>query len=104
MNLVFFKDAIKHLLRISRILRQPRGNAMLVGVGGSGRHVRTFFFFTLNYKTFGDLIPPPDLIPTLKILVSKVKWILEAEYFHFYSFCSVLQNLKKHCLVSLYCL
>lgn len=37
MNLVFFSDTVNYICAITRILYQPRGNAMLVGVSGSGK-------------------------------------------------------------------
>ncbi|KAL4429885.1 hypothetical protein ABPG74_022908 [Tetrahymena malaccensis] len=53
MKLVMFLDACEHISRIARIIRQPLGNALLLGVGGSGRQsLSKMATFICNYKLF----------------------------------------------------
>ncbi|KAH8862654.1 Dynein heavy chain 6, axonemal [Schistosoma japonicum] len=67
-KLVFFVDAIEHVCRIARMIRQDRGNALLVGVGGTGKqsltrlaaHINDYQCFQIelcrgyDYSTFHD--------------------------------------------------
>uniref|UniRef100_A0A8C0BA58 Dynein axonemal heavy chain 17 n=1 Tax=Buteo japonicus TaxID=224669 RepID=A0A8C0BA58_9AVES len=68
MSLVLFEDAVSHVCRISRILESPWGNALLVGVGGSGKQsLARLAAYISNLDVFQITLRKGYSIPDLKL-------------------------------------
>ena len=53
LELVLFGNALNHLVRLMRILQNPRGNALLIGVGGSGKQsITKLAAYACGYEMF----------------------------------------------------
>ena len=76
MSLVIFDDALKHLLRLTRIINAPSGNCLIVGVGGSGKQSLTrlaafiskHFMFQISISKSYNL---NNLMEDVKVLYEK---------------------------------
>ena len=67
MELVLFNQAMEHITRIARILFQPCGNALLVGVGGSGKQsLSKLASFILNFEIFRIVVTTQYSLNDLK--------------------------------------
>lgn len=65
---VLFEDAVSHVCRINRILESPRGNALLVGVGGSGKQsLSRLAAFISSLEVFQITLRKGYGVPDLKV-------------------------------------
>ena len=62
LNIVLFEDAIEFICKINRIISQPFGNALLIGLGGTGcRTLSRLSAFMQDYK-IGEIDVDKELL------------------------------------------
>ena len=74
MNLVLFQQAMEHVCRISRILDMPGNNALLVGVGGSGKQS------LCRLATFINVYEIDQLVVTASFTINDLRNNLQEMY------------------------
>uniref|UniRef100_A0A8C9MJV0 Dynein axonemal heavy chain 12 n=1 Tax=Serinus canaria TaxID=9135 RepID=A0A8C9MJV0_SERCA len=111
MNLVVFRYMLEHLSRLSRILKQSGGNALLVGMGGSGRQsltrlaafmARMCVFQPEISKTYGTNEWREDLKVSINNLICMlIIWLIVCNKSKVLK--KRLQYLNDHFTYNLYC-
>jgi len=59
LDVVFYNEAIEHIVRIDRVLRVPVGHLLLVGKSGTGKSLLTRFVCTRQNYTVVQINPSP---------------------------------------------
>lgn len=75
MDIVLFRHALEHLSKVCRILSMPKGSALLVGIGGSGRQSLT----RLGSAICGHILFQPEITKNyaLNEFREDIKYILK---------------------------
>ena len=70
-DLVLFEQAMLHITRTNRIIQHPGGNAMLIGVGGSGKEsLCRLAAFNQLLRDHSDSFFPRELATRLNFVFS----------------------------------